>query len=150
MYYSLLITQFLTLCYHQLMTRFDFFPFNGVRHYSIKERRKEALVNGIIMILAIILSLTQSPILIGVTGFIWTLILIGAILNWWLPYFTGREVYKMHDTDTWVQVYERIFSKTIHILPPIKNNPRPNLEHIILHTLILSSSIFSWANIFRI
>lgn len=150
MFYSLLVIQILTLCYHQITTRFDFFPFNNVRNYSIKERRKEALVNGIIMAIAIILSFTHTPILIGISGLIWTLVVIGAILSWWLPYFTGREFYKMPNNETWLQVYERIFSKTIHILPHIKNNPRPNLEHMILHVLILGSSIFSWVYAFNV
>ncbi len=150
MFYSLLAIQILTLCYHQITTRLDLFPFNGVRHYSVEERRKEALVNGIIMGIALILSCTQIPILIGVGGFVWTLIMVGAILNWWLPYMTGREFYKMSNDETWVQIYERIFSETIHILPHIKNNPRPNLEHIILHLLILGSSILSWVYAFNV
>jgi len=144
MFYSLLFIQVITLFYHQITTRFDFYPFNGVRHYSVKERRVEALVNGIVMVIAIILSITQIPALIAISGVIWTLIMFGAILNWWLPYFTGREFFRVSKDETWFQIYERIFSKTIHILPRIKNNPRPNLEHVILHLLILCASVLSW------
>lgn len=149
MFLSLLVLQIVTILYHQATTRFDFYPFNGIRHYSVEERRKEALINGIIMAVPIILTFTGKPILIAVGGAIWTLVIVGAILNWWLPYLTGIAVYKMPNNETWSQVYERIFSKTITILPRIKNNPRPNLEHMILHILILSSAIVSFAYSFR-
>lgn len=149
MFYSLLLLQIAALLYHQITTRFDFFPFNGIRHYSAAERRKEALVNGVMMAIPILLTLTRMPVLIGISGVMWTLILIGAILNWWLPYLTGRTVYNMPNNETWSQVHERIFSKTITILPHIKNNPRPNLEHMILHALILSSAIVAWVYAFQ-
>ncbi|WP_442601433.1 hypothetical protein [Paenibacillus sp. KN14-4R] len=146
MYLSLLLLQIATLVYHQLTTRFDFYPFNGVRHYSIQERRNEALINGIIMVIPIILTLTRIPLLIGIGGLIWTLVVVGAVLSWWLPYLTGIAVYKMPNNETWPQVYERIFSRTIIILPHFKNNPRPNLEHMILHFLILGSAIISFVD----
>ena len=148
MFYCLLLLQAATLLYHQLTTRFDLYPFNGVRHYSVRERRKEALANGIIMIIPILLTLTHSPIWIGVGGCLWTLVVIGAVFSWWLPYFTGLTVYKMPNNETWPQVYDRIFASTITILPHVKNNPRPNLEHMILHTLILGSAITAWSYAF--
>jgi len=144
MFYSIVFIQMLTLCYHQITTRFDLFPFNGARHYVVKERRIEALVNGIIMGIAIVLSITQIPLWIGISGVIWTLIMVGAVLNWWIPYLTGREVYQMSSTETWGQMYERIFANTMQILPAIRNYPRPNLEHVILHVLIISSVISLW------
>jgi hypothetical protein len=39
------------LAYHQFTTLFDFFPFNGSRNYSWKEKLAEAGGNGILMIL---------------------------------------------------------------------------------------------------
>lgn len=150
MFFYLLLLQVATVLYHQVTTRIDIYPFNGVRHYSVKERRNEALINGIIMVIPIMLTFTRLPILIGIGGLLWTLVVVGAILSWWLPYFTGVAVYKMPNNETWPQVYERIFSKTITILPRIKNNPRPNLEHMILHVLILSSAITMWAYAFRV
>lgn len=151
MWITLLILQIATLIYHQITTRIDLFPFNAVRFYSEEERRVETTVNGIIMFIPIILTLINSyPIWIAIGGCIWLLISIGAVLNWWIPYFTGREIYKMKQDETWEEVYNKIFSKTITILPHIKNNPRPNVEHMILHTLILSSAILSWVYVFRI
>lgn len=149
MFYSLLFIQIFTLCYHQITTRFDLFPYNGARYYSVRERRIEALVNGIIMSIAFVLSITKMPILIGVSGIIWTLILVGAVLNWWIPYVTGHEIYNMSNNETWVQMYERIFSKTTQILPAIRHNPRPNLEHVILHVLILCTSISLWVYLYN-
>lgn len=150
MFFYLLLLQVATLLYHQFTTCFDFYPFNGIRHYSAKERRNEAVINGIIMLIPIVLSLTHKSVLVGIGGFVWTLVLIGAIFSWWIPYLTGVMVYKMPNNVTWEQVYERIFSNTITILPRIKNNPRPNLEHMILHALILGSAIATWTYVFYI
>lgn len=144
MFYGILAIQVFALFYHQLTTRCDLFPFNGVRYYSVEERRKEALVNGIMMVIPIILSATKIPVLIGVSAVIWSFIGLGAILNWWFPYVTGIAVYKMPNNETWSNVHERIFSKTTHILPYIKNNPRPNLEHVILHVFIVGSAVLLW------
>ncbi|MEI3613879.1 hypothetical protein [Pseudogracilibacillus sp. SO30301A] len=148
MFISLLILQIVTLIYHQVTTRVDLYPFNAVRFYSEKERQIETTVNGVVMGIPIIFTLTQNPILISIGGCIWILIITGAILNWWLPYVTGQEFYKMSKEETWVETYERIFAKTIIILPYLKNNPRPNLEHMILHSLIFCSMTFSWVYIF--
>ncbi len=149
MWITLLILQITTLIFHQITTRIDLFPFNAVRFYSEEERQVETTVNGIIMVIPIIITcIKPHPIWIAIGGCIWVLISIGAILNWWIPYFTGRELYKMKQDETWQEVYERIFSKTITILPHIENNPRPNVEHMILHTLIFSSAILSWVYVF--
>jgi hypothetical protein len=150
MFYTILTLQIVTVLYHQLTTLFDFFPFNGVRNYTVKERRNEALMNGIIMVIPIILTLTHNPILIGIGAAVWTLVVVGGFLSWWLPYITGHAVYKMPNNETWSQVYERIFAEPITILPRIKNNPRPNVEHMILHAFILASAITTWMYTFHI
>jgi|GEM_PF-1565976 len=149
-FYSILFIQFFTLGYHQITTRIDLFPFNGARHYSVRERRIEAFVNGIIMCIAIVLSITQTPLWIGISGVIWTIIMVGAVLNWWIPYLTGREIYPMSSTETWEQMYERIFANTMQVLPVIRNHPRPNLEHVILHVLISSAAISLWVYLFTL
>lgn len=146
---AVLAIQIITLFYHQVTTLFDFFPFNGIRYYTVKERRKEAFINGITMLIPIFLTLTHKPILIGIGAVIWMLVVVGAFLNWWLPYTTGVSVYKMPNNETWSQVHERIFAKTIIILPRIKNNPTPNVEHMILHTFILASAISTWVYAFH-
>lgn len=147
---AVLAIQIVTLLYHQVTTLFDFFPFNGIRYYTVKERRKEALINGITMLIPIFLTLTNKPIFIGIGAVIWMLVVVGAFLNWWLPYTTGISVYKMPNNETWPQVHERIFAETIIILPRIKNNPTPNVEHMILHTFILASTISTWVYAFHV
>lgn len=92
MFKAMIAFQLLTLIYHQITTRFNLYPFNGVKHYSIQERRKEALINGIIMMLAIFLSSFSNATGLVIAASIWTLILVGAIFNWWIPYFFGKEI----------------------------------------------------------
>jgi hypothetical protein len=44
--------QIVVLVYHQFTTHFDFFPFNGARNYSVKEKLAEGGSNFVLMILA--------------------------------------------------------------------------------------------------
>lgn len=150
MFKLMLLIQLITMIYHQITTLFDFFPFNGVRHYTINERQKEALINGIIMIIAIIFSALSNLIPLFIAPLIWTIILVGAIFNWWVPYLTGKEIIKFSQNETWFDIYDRNFKDTILIMPKIKNHPRPNLEHVILHTFILISACCTWIYAFSL
>ena len=47
-----LICQLILLVYHQVTTWFDFFPFNGSRNYTKKEKTAEAISNLVLMGLA--------------------------------------------------------------------------------------------------
>jgi hypothetical protein len=59
------------------------------------------------------------------------LCLVGHIFAWWVPYFWG------HYSAFTKQEYEFSFSKTIKILPPIKDHPIPDLEHMPVGILAL-------------
>jgi hypothetical protein len=53
---------------------------------------------------------------------------LGAIAMWWIPYFRGT------DQKT-KERYSKMCAGTIQVLPPRGDNPRPNLFHVVLHTL---------------
>jgi len=45
----LLTTQIVLLVYHQVTTWFDLSPFNGAKHYTVKEKLAETSFNFILM-----------------------------------------------------------------------------------------------------
>jgi hypothetical protein len=53
---------------------------------------------------------------------------------WWVPYFFGP-------SKAWQAAYDRLHAQTIKVFPARGNNPIPNLEHMILHTLTLVTAI---------
>lgn len=137
---TLLIT---TITYFEITTIIDLHPFNGVRHYTKKERYSEALRNGIVFLIPIILIFVANRWTLTVASFIMFGIVVGMLLTWVFPYLTGKEAIKLPDNQTWPEVYRRIFADTITILPRRKNPnmPTPNLEHTILFILVISSAI---------
>jgi hypothetical protein len=150
--------QITLLAYHQVTTWFDFYPFNGVRNYSGKEKIAEACSNAVLMSLAPIgFGLRIRP-LMGV-GVVYYFVLFAAeLIVWWIPYFTvpsgrWRPVYnrllsvatsnfEKGDTLTsWTGIYQRLHRGTITLLPERGDRPVPNLEHTILHAWTLVTAI---------
>lgn len=153
------------LLYHQVTTLFDFYPFNGSRHYPAKVKWAEAAVNGVLMSL--------PPIGFGfhvkglmVFGVIYYLLLLLAeLIIWWIPYFTlpsgwwrrpynyllslATSNFEKGDTlDHWLGIYNRLHRGTITILPDRPGRVVPNLEHTILHGWTLVTAIVTWVGYF--
>jgi hypothetical protein len=122
----------LHLAYHQITTQIDFYPFNNIRHYTLKERLLEVSINGLFMIFPVVALLLDNSVMIQISCWILGSIIIGEFLSWWRHYFFGP-------TQSWQETYDRIFKDTIKVLPPIKDNPIPNLEHCILHSITILS-----------
>jgi|SRR5581483_308445 len=155
-----LICQLILLAYHQITSWFDFYPFNGVRHYSRQEKLAEVSVNAVLMSLA--------PVGFGfhirglmIFGVIYYFVLFAAeLIIWWIPYFTvptgrWRVAYNralslatsnFEEGDTlnhWVAIYERLHRSTITWLPARAGRPVPNLEHTILHAWTLVTAVIT-------
>jgi hypothetical protein len=66
-------------------------------------------------------------------------ILVGGLLLWWMPYLAGVTMpWATAGSDvSWRELHERTYTHTVIVLPRIKDRPRPNLEHMILHSLVL-------------
>src|SRR5580698_7251181 len=97
----LLCCQVGLILYHQITTLFDFYPFNGARHYTGKEKLAEAGSNFILMSLAPIGFGFQIRGLM-IFGVIYYFFLFAVeIIIWWIPYLTvpaGR----------WRNIYNRM------------------------------------------
>ena len=46
---------------------------------------------------------------------------------------------------TWAELHSRTYARTLTVLPRIGDRPRPNLEHMILHALMLGAAITTFA-----
>jgi hypothetical protein len=132
-----LIFQLGLLVFHQVTTLFDFYPFNNVRHYTFKERLIECSVNGSMMAIPMIGFAFSIGWMRVAALVIYPVLLVGEYLNWWQHYLFGP-------TEAWQKTYDRLFRHTITVLPPIKNHPVPNLEHTLLHSLTLLTTILTY------
>jgi hypothetical protein len=156
--YIALACQVLLLLYHQTTTFVDFFPFNGARFYSRREKTGEMAINAMLMILAIVGTVrNHSGLFFYAVVYYWVLFGIELII-WWLPYVVrpsgpARKIYNLAlafgtsdfaPGDTlarWVLVYERIHANTVTWLPRAKGRVTPNLEHMILHAGTLVTAV---------
>jgi len=126
--------QIILVLYHQATTLFDFFPFNGARFYSRRDKIAEAAVNLVLMSLPPIGFILRAPLLMKF-GLVYYFILFGVeCATWWAPYIFGP-------SPKWLELYNRIHRQTITILPRPANQPAPNLEHLILMALTLLTAI---------
>jgi hypothetical protein len=117
----------------------DFFPFNGVRFYSRRERAAEAAVNFGMMIMPPIGFYGHVPLLMKF-GVIYYFVLFAIeCATWWGPYFFGA-------SPKWAAMHARLHGQTITILPKRPGHPAPNLEHLILMVLTLLAAFATWKN----
>lgn len=138
---ALFTLQIVLLVFHQVTTLFDLYPFNNVRQYTLRERLQECSVNGLLMAIPPFGFYFGISWMMTAALFVYPALLFGEYLSWWQPYFFGA-------SQKWQQTYNRIFRHTSTVLPPIGNNPIPNLEHCILHGLTLITTICTYIYFF--
>jgi len=134
--------QLVLLLYHQLTTGIDLYPFNGVRSTKLAERRTEQAVNGVLMGLPVIGFVFRIDGLIYYAVAYYFILLAVEVATWWMPYLFGA-------SDRWLEVYLRVHSSTLGILPGRDQRTAPNLEHLILMALTATTACFTLAR-FRI
>jgi hypothetical protein len=133
--------------YFVVTTLVDLRPLNNVTAATPRERRTEVAINAPIMLLpALLLALAGALTLpwLGIVGAsIELVVAIGGLTLWWLPYLVGVTVpWATAGTgDSWAELHARTYAHTIIVLPRIGDRPRPNLEHMILHALVLAASV---------
>jgi hypothetical protein len=160
------VCQVVLLIYHQVTTLVDFFPFNGARHYRRSERLAEAGINAVLMALPPIgFAIHFRPLMIFGVVYYFVLFAVELII-WWVPYVSTpagawRSVYNRllafatsdfgrgDALDRWRDVYQRLHSQTVTILPRHGDRIVPNLEHTILHAWTLVTAIVTAVAFFR-
>ena len=132
-----IVLQVVLLVYHQVTTLFDFYPFNGARGSSRRERLLEAGTNFIFMAFPLVAFLLRRPGLMRGGLYTFFFVMLGWCATWVIPYFFGP-------SPKWLEIYSRIQAKTITVLPRRGTNPVPNLEHLILMLLLLPTAWVSY------
>ncbi|MFI9577190.1 hypothetical protein ACIG5D_37645 [Microbispora rosea] len=137
--------------YFVLITLADLFPFNNVREAKRSEKLTEVTVNAPVLALPALLLVWASaaglPVLAYAGAAVELLALLGGLALWWLPYLAGVTVpWATAGTgETWAALHARTYAKTVIVLPRRGDRPRPNLEHMILHTLMLLATVCAFA-----
>jgi hypothetical protein len=137
--------------YFLVTTLVDLYPFNNVRDARRSEQVTEVLVNAPLMTLpAALLGVAAAislPALGYLAGAIELVIALGGLALWWLPYLAGVTVpwAPAGAGVSWPELHARTYARTVTVLPCIGDRPRPNLEHMILHALILAAAICAFA-----
>ncbi|MBE3013611.1 hypothetical protein IL992_31190 [Microbispora sp. NEAU-D428] len=137
--------------YFILTTLADLFPFNNVREAKRSEKLTEVAVNGPILALPALLlvwaSAAGAPVLAHAGAILELLALLGGLALWWLPYLAGVTMpWATAGTgETWAALHARTYAKTVIVLPRRGDRPRPNLEHMILHALMLTAAVCTFA-----
>ncbi|MGW5160851.1 hypothetical protein ACWEPN_35745 [Nonomuraea wenchangensis] len=151
MFAAALTLLLLAVGYFVLTTLVDLAPLNNVTAATRREKTIEVSVNAPVMTLPAVLVLVAAALHASVPAYaaagLETLILLGGLALWWLPYLAGVTVpWATAGTgETWAQLHARTYAKTIIVLPRIGDRPRPNLEHMILHSLILAAVVITMA-----
>ncbi|MEV0569557.1 hypothetical protein [Dactylosporangium sp. NPDC050588] len=137
--------------YFLVTTLVDLYPFNNVRDAKREEQRTEVAINAPVMALpAVLLGLGKAlhlPVLGYAAGTLAALSVAGGLILWWMPYLAGRTApwATAGAGVTWAELHARTYARTVTVLPRIGDRPRPNLEHMILHTLMLAAAVCTFA-----
>lgn len=137
----------LAVAYFMITTLADLHPLNNIGDSRPRERRQEVAINAPLMTTPAVLMMIAVDSGIPALGFVGAtielVIAVGGLVLWWLPYLTGRTVpWATAGTETsWTELHARTYATTIIVLPKIGDRPRPNLEHMILHSLLLAAAI---------
>ena len=135
------------LGYFLVTTLVELPPLNNVAAATLAERRTETLVNAPVLLAPVVLLGLAGALHTSWLGYAGAGVEAVAVLSglalWWLPYLTGRSVpWATAGTgDTWAQLHDRTYARTVIVLPRIGDRPRPNLEHMILHTLMVAAAV---------
>jgi hypothetical protein len=88
--------------------------------------------------------LTQRRRLMRLGAGWYTVVLVAACLNWWLPYLTGITVGEIDDTT--IQEY----AANPRVLPDIEGRPiTPDVQHLVIHASIAGACALSWLAVTR-
>ncbi len=140
LFVDLLIIHFLSLLFQDYI---NLFPLNDVENInqSITALKKliKTIINTLPALAVLILSILYfgewKPLDIRFIMFAY-FIIRGIIIYfvWYVPYLFGTSERRK-------LIYQKNFGRTYNILPSIKDNPRPNTLHVVLHLIFFLNFI---------
>lgn len=136
--------------YFVVTTLVDLAPFNNVHGSTSSERLSELRVNAPMLVLPVILLVLAASfdlsVLAWVGGGIELLVAAAGISLWWLPYLFDVAVpWGAPRGTSWPELHARTYAQTVIVVPRIGDRPRPNLEHIVLHVLLVAAGVVTFA-----
>jgi len=136
-------TLFLLLALHDLVHFPPLTNINDLKKAESNSRRyTDVVINGLCGLIPLSLLLWYSPSMptwtLNTIRSFYGLLLLGAFLLWWVPYFFGSpEAHR--------QAFEK-FKNTHHFLPARGENVVPNTFHVFMHTIIFICFALSLQN----
>ncbi|MDN3019577.1 hypothetical protein PH210_25770 [Paenibacillus sp. BSR1-1] len=126
------------LLYQIVIDFLDLYPFNDIHSRDKRLRKFEVLGNYPPLIIISACFFFDNVIANWVGYTLTSIIMIMHLFAWWLPYLFGFPLTVKAD-------YEKYFSRTYKILPSIKDHIIPDVEHIGVGVLLLTTLfIQSW------
>ena len=127
-----------------LIVFFDWVPTPLNRNIRAASKR-DRLVGNLIHVPIGVLVVTGLQLRwrwVVLAGAIWySIVLVSAILNWWLPWLTG--IVRGEITE---ESYEREYAQNVTVLPRLGRGPIvPDLQHMLIHLAVLAACILCWA-----
>jgi hypothetical protein len=115
---------------------------NNIHEMTVQDRLVGSVIHTCAGIAVAVFHLSGSWWLI-VAGATWfSIVLVSAALNWWVPYLFGASPWEV-DSETFMQEY----SGNVSVLPRIADHVVvPDVQHMLIHASVLLSCILSWVS----
>lgn len=112
----------------------------NLRGMTVRERLPSTVIHSTLGLVfsAANIALLRWGMLLGAVWY--TVVLIAAMRNWWLPYFFG-----VHVGEITPEIYRRRYEQNVRVLPRVKKNPVvPDVQHMLIHLTVLFAAAWSW------
>lgn len=116
-------------------------PFNrNIQGMSVGERLPSTMIHSVLGLGFAISNILILKWIIFVGALWFSLILLVAIRNWWIPYFAGR-----YPGEITPDIYSHLYAQNLSIMPRFKDHPVvPDVQHMSIHVAVLFASLLSW------
>ena len=122
---------------------FDWVPTalnRNIEAMGVQERLRGNIIHGIAGLIVVLVNLISERRAV-LAGAIWfSVVLVSAVLNWWLPYLSGVHVGEI-SPEIWTQEYGR----NLRVLPQRSDEGVvPVVQHFLIHLTLLAACAGSW------
>jgi hypothetical protein len=116
-------------------------PLNrNIAGMSRAERIPSTAIHGALGAFFVTANLSKWSWVVLVGGGWYSLVLVQAIMNWWMAYLFG--IYRGEINPA---AYEEHYANNVRFLPTIRDRPVvPDLQHVLIHVAVLAAAVLSW------
>lgn len=114
----------------------------NIRGMTVRERLRSTIIHstvGLLLVAANIFGFRWGILL----GALWySIVLLAAIRNWWIPYFFG-----IHQGEITPELFARHYAQNVIVLPRFNDNPViPDVQHMLIHLAVVCAAVLSWSS----